>query len=465
MLDKNGLFWEEQGGMSSTPKKTGTKYFNLSALRVRAAEPAEERRCEELLREQHYLPDCEVAGHRGWQIAEVEGEWVALSLWAGAAKRLKGREEWIGWDPRTRAQRLKLVVQQARFCVLGEQPNLASCALGAMIRHLPGWWQQKHGFTPLLAETFVDPQHFFGTCYRAAGWQEVGLTKGKRRSRDYYRVGDGLKSLWLKPLDPAAAAVLSGPLEQLPAACHPALPLAAMGVLPMKEVQAEGLYAAFQRVPDPRAGNRRHRCATVLTIVAMGILMGYSRISDFVRLATQLNVRQRRLLGYWLPPGSRVGQAPGKDVFYTLLAKLEPDELAAVLNAWLEGQQGQLPSALALDGKAVGDRLAQVVSLVQSETGATVAVVPILAAQKEHEVPAARAFLRNTDLEGSVISLDAGHANHATAQTVVQSGGDYLIQLKGNCAQVEQAAAHAVKGSPLFFPPTTPVTAAPSTAS
>jgi hypothetical protein len=445
--------------------KTEKKYLNLSALRVRAASAAEERRCEELLSEHHYLPECAVAGHRGWQIAEIEGKWVAISLWAGPAKRLKGREGWIGWDPRTRAERLKLVVQQARYCLLWDQPNLASCALGAMIRHLPGWWHQKHGFRPLLAETFVDPQHFLGTCYRAAGWQEVGLTKGKRRSRDYYRPGDGLKSLWLKPLDPNAAALLSGPEEKLSEECRAAKPLASMGVLPIKELQAESLYAAFQRVPDPRAGNRRHRCATVLTIVAMGILMGYSRVSDFIRLSTQLNVRQRRMLGYWLPPGSRIGQAPGKDVFYTLLSRIDPGGLAAVLNRWLECQSGQLPSALALDGKAVGDRLAQVVSLVQSETGATVAVAPVLTAVKDHEIPVARSLLAQMDLEETVVSLDAGHANQATAQTIVGSGGDYLIQIKGNTPAVEKAAAHALEGLPPFFAPTRPATAGPSTAS
>jgi hypothetical protein len=444
-------------------KERERKYLDLSALVVRGAEPGEERRCEQLLKERHYLPECAVAGHRGWQIAEIAGEWVAISLWAGAAKRLKPREEWVGWDARTRAQRLKLVVQQARYCVLVDQPNLASCVLGAMIRHLGEWWQQKHGFGPLLAETFVDPQRFLGTCYRAAGWQEIGLTKGYHRSRDYYQVGDGLKSLWLKPLVPEAATLLSGPPGQLPAQCRPALALASMGVLPIKELQAESLYAAFQRVPDPRAVNRRHRCATVLTIVAMGILMGHTRVSDFIRLATQLNVRQRRMLGYWRPPGHRTGQAPGKDVFYTLLSKIDPDALAAVLNAWLATQRDQLPSALALDGKAVGDRLAQVISLVQSETGATVAIIPVLAAEKEHEVPAARALLGSMDLEGSVVSLDAGHANHATAQTIVRQGGDYLIQLKGNCPNVEASAEHAATGLAPLFSPTAATTAASST--
>ena len=151
-------------------------------------------------------------------------------------------------------------------------------------------------------------------------------------------------------------------------------------------------------------------------------------------------------------------------MFYTLLGRVDPAALAAVLNDWLQAQHGQLPQALALDGKAVTDRLAQVVSLVAQETGATVAVAPVLSAEKEHEVPAARALLAATDLTATLVSLDAGHANHATARTSVSAGGEYLIQLKGNAPTVQAAAAHAVLGAAPLFRPTTATTAAPSTA-
>lgn len=439
--------------------------LDLSRVRIRAADADEHPRCEQELAAHHYLPVAQVAGDRGWQIAECDGRWVAVILWCAAAKRLKGREEWIGWDPRTRAERLKLVVQQARFCLLQSQPNLASRILGESVRHLPEWWQQKHGYTPLLAETFVDPERFEGTCYRAAGWSEAGATAGHRRAgRDYYQPGAGLKSLWLKPLRPNAAVLLRGPLVLLPSECHAAQPVAAMGVLPVKLAQAEALCAAFARVPDPRARNSHHRLATVLTIAALAILMGRQRPADFVRLAQQLNARQREALGYYRPPGKKARVAPGSDVFYTLLGRVDPHALAAVLNEWLQSQYGELPAALALDGKAVTDRLAQVVSLVAQETGATVAVAPVLAVEKEHEVPAARALLAATDLAGALVSLDAGHANHETARTIVQADGEYLIQLKGNAALVEAAAAHALAGKSPLFSPMTATTAEPNTA-
>ena len=88
----------------------------------------------------------------------------------------------------------------------------------------------------------------------------------------------------------------------------------------------------------------------------------------------------------------------------------------------------------------------------------------MLTGDKDHEVPAARALLAATDLTATLVSLDAGHANHATARTLVQAGGEYLIQLKGNAPAVRDAAAHALAGLAPLFAPTTVITAARNTA-
>ena len=65
---------------------------------------------------------------------------------------------------------------------------------------------------------------------------------------------------------------------------------------------------------------------------------------------------------------------------------------------------------------------------------------------------------------GSLVSLDAGHANQDTAGTLVAAGGEYLIQLQDNTALVRAAATHALAGQSPFFSPTTAPTAAPNTA-
>ncbi|WP_018289815.1 Druantia anti-phage system protein DruA [Verrucomicrobium sp. 3C] len=58
-------------------------------------------------------------------------------------------------------ERLKLIVQNRRFLLFapkGQAPNLASQALGAALRALPGQWRDRFGYTPLLTESFTDPE-------------------------------------------------------------------------------------------------------------------------------------------------------------------------------------------------------------------------------------------------------------------------------------------------------------------
>jgi hypothetical protein len=75
----------------------------LDRLAVRLLEPAELKRCNPLLEEQHYLGSVKPVGERLYYVAtDPQGEWLALLVFAAAAKHLKYRDRWIGW---TEAQR------------------------------------------------------------------------------------------------------------------------------------------------------------------------------------------------------------------------------------------------------------------------------------------------------------------------------------------------------------------------
>lgn len=175
---------------------------------------------------------------------------MALIVWAHAARHLAGRGKYIGWDRRTRTRRLGFVVQQSRFCLLpGKRPeNLASRVLALSIRHLPEAWHDRYGVWPLLAESFVDPERYEGTCYKAVGWIELGCTAGfQRMVSDYYVEHERPKNLWLKLLYEKARLLL----------CDASSPLAGEkqrtpGQMPVSFKQAESLAQALQRVPDPR---------------------------------------------------------------------------------------------------------------------------------------------------------------------------------------------------------------------
>ena len=58
--------------------------------------------------------------------------------------------------------------------------NLASHALALAARQLPADWHKLHRSRPLLLETYVNAEQHAGTCYKAAGWQLLGLTAGRK---------------------------------------------------------------------------------------------------------------------------------------------------------------------------------------------------------------------------------------------------------------------------------------------
>ncbi|HUF61551.1 MAG TPA: Druantia anti-phage system protein DruA, partial [Verrucomicrobiales bacterium] len=163
-------------------------------------EESEREQFDELLEEKHYLRSSRIGGRHMRYVAEVDGRWVGLLAFSGAAPHLKGREKWIGWSPRQRARRLALVVNNSRFLLLVERerhPNLASKVLALALRRLSRDWERKWGHPVLVVESFVDESRYRGVCYRACGFQEAGASAGFSRSaRDYYTEHAQAKQLY-----------------------------------------------------------------------------------------------------------------------------------------------------------------------------------------------------------------------------------------------------------------------------
>jgi hypothetical protein len=131
--------------------------------------------------------------------SETEGLLGAMSF-SSAAWRLDARDKWVGWSDRIRAQNLTKVVNNSRFLILPQVhvPHLASHVLAKACRQVVADWERLYGIRPVLLETFVDPRHYRGTCYLAAGWQYIGKTSGRGRQD----TGDatGVKTIFCLPL-------------------------------------------------------------------------------------------------------------------------------------------------------------------------------------------------------------------------------------------------------------------------
>jgi len=400
-------------------------------------DPAEIATFDERLDGKHYLGSTPPVGDFLRQIVERQGQSVALLVWGAAALKLKDREAWIGWSVSQRGERLKLVVQNRRFLLLhdkGKEPNLASQTLALACRELPAQWREHFGYAPLLAETFTDPESFEGTCYKASGWEAVGRSQGHSRHRaEYYIPNERPKRLWMKELDPKAREKIRA--VRLGEASLAALVPAPGGMLPLPAQERRSLLEAFRHAKDPRGSNTRFRIGPVLTLAAMALLAGARDVAQIARFATRLKPQQRAALSLPIRKGTqRFYEVPSYSVFYQVLTRMDPEAFARELNDWLAAQAGTLPAALCLDGKMIRE-LIGTVTLADSESGSPVAVA--IMDQKEgterSEQSAAQALIESLpSLEGQTVTADPLHCQRKLASTIVEKGGEYLAQIKGN---------------------------------
>jgi hypothetical protein len=203
--------------------------LDLGEVVVRPVRSFEEPRYQDLMQQHHYLGALPKISETLWYVASWREEWVALLSFSASALKCAARDRWIGWDFRQRYSRLKLVVNNSRFLILPDRhvSNLGSRVLSLCQRRLRSDWEARFGHGVLLLETFVDPQRFRGTVYRAANWVYVGNTRGFRRTRfGYTATPQSPKMVFVQPLQ-ADARGLCGPpslpltAKESPKSCSP----------------------------------------------------------------------------------------------------------------------------------------------------------------------------------------------------------------------------------------------------
>ena len=422
----------------------------LRQVSVRLIGEEERERFDKLLEEEHYLKSARLGGQNLRYVAELEGQWLALITFSGAAPHLKAREDKIRWTPRQRARRLGFVVNNSRFLVLPERqryPNLASRVLALCLKRLSADWQTHWGHPVVLVESFVDESKYRGTCYRASGFAAVGLTAGfGRSSRDYYEKHGQPKQLYLRELQPGALNLLRR--GRLPArlAEHEEK---ISGPCPLRATHLSSLLEVFQEFKDKRRGHGlRHPQPFVLACAAVAMLLRGGGYEAFEDLCAKLSQRQLRALGCRQDPKTKKYRAPSDTTFFRVLNQLDGAEFDLRIGQWMVAQEISILQGLAVDGKCLrgsgrGDgKPLQLLSAVSHRLRLTVAQEPIQ--EKSNEIPALKPLLNKLPtgaLAGSLITADALHCQQETTRFITQDlGADYLLGLKGNQSGILERA-------------------------
>ena len=198
---------------------------------------------------------------------------------------------------------------------------------------------------------------------------------------------------------------------------------------------ARSLYLLdlLAQVPDPRKRRgRRHSLAGLLAVGVAAVIAGSRSFAAVGQWAADAGAGTLAALGADRGPAE-------ESTFRRAFALVSADVLDRVLGAWLHTRAVRAGGRLviAVDGKAVrgakdkNGKAPHLVAALAHGIGAVLAQVAVDA--KSNEIPAVRELLKAfTDLAGAVITIDALHTQHDTAQVILSRHADYVMTVKAN---------------------------------
>jgi len=404
----------------------------LKCVEVRLVTASERSLWNSLMKQHHYLGFHSLIGQSLRYVAVCQDRWLALLGWGAAALKCKVRDQWIGWTPALKLQRLPLVANNCRFLILPgvRVPNLASRVLSLNIKRLSDDWQAAYGHPIYLAETFVDPRFYRGTCYRAAGWLFLGNTSGFANHHGTYIHHGHFKSVFVRHLRPGATKKLADPYVQLEIKPR-------VTSMKLSDKDADMLHKALLTIPDCRMPRGiRHNKLAILSIAICAVICGATSFDAIAQWGKACSQKMLRRLRCRKSPKTNLYVPPSEPAIRRFIQAVDAEAVDTAVSDWaLSCVERGLVAAM--DGKTLkgartnNGRQVKLLSAFLPGQGAVLAQQDIPTGT--NEITVVKALLDPVPLEGTVVTADAMHTQKATAAYVVkEKKADYAFTVKDN---------------------------------
>jgi len=197
------------------------------------------------------------------------------------------------------------------------------------------------------------------------------------------------------------------------------------------------LLSIFSSVTDARRGEaKQYVLPNILLFCIFGILSGarsYAKLASFME-------ERFELLQAAFP--SRMKRAPVASTLWRILGKVGAAELETAFRKHAGGlhraRGGGPGDLIAYDGKSEKGSYDTAADVKMSQllrafaVGTEIILGHIAIMEKSNEIPAMQILLRELGLAGAVSTADAMHCQVKTVEAAKESGGDALLQVKGN---------------------------------
>src|ERR1700677_2667308 len=214
-------------------------------------------------------------------------------------------------------------------------------------------------------------------------------------------------------------------------AARDARPLMTSSSIPA--ARSQYLLELLAQVPDPRKKRgRRHPLAGLLAVGIAAVVAGSKSFAAIGQWAADAGPDVLDVLGAARGPAE-------ESTFRRAFALVSADVLDRALGAWLHTRAVQAGGRLviAIDGKTVrgakakGGKAPHLVAALAHGIGAVLGQVAV--DEKSNEIPAVRELLKAfAGLAGAVLTIDAMHTQHDTAEAILARQADYVMTVKAN---------------------------------
>lgn len=188
----------------------------------------------------------------------------------------------------------------------------------------------------------------------------------------------------------------------------------------------------FAALPDPRIDRtKKHLLVDIVVITICAVIAGADSWEEIAEFGQSKEAWLRRFLK--LPEG-----IPSHDTFYRVFAALEPRAFQDCFGQWITAVSKVTGlKTIAVDGKAVRAARQATASgclhLVNAwATQNHLILAQTAVASGSSEATALPELLRVLDLQGALVSLDAGGCHQEIAQQIRDQHGHYLLAVKRN---------------------------------
>lgn len=194
------------------------------------------------------------------------------------------------------------------------------------------------------------------------------------------------------------------------------------------------LFESFNTLSDPRAQNHslRHKLIDILMLTIVAVICG---ADNWVAVEKFGHSKYE-----WLKTFLELAHGiPSHDVIGQLFSRLDPQQLQESFLKWINTvfifTGGKI---IAIDGKtlrhsydtASGRPAIHMISAWCCKNNLVLGQVKT--SEKSNEITAIPELLKMLDLKGHIVTIDAMGCQKKIAQQIIESGGDYVFNLKGN---------------------------------